>query len=63
MKKKKVTLQLTEVPTLGDAELEALAAIVVATRGLCFDQLWRVFNYVIDRRFGRSWILRKPANE
>jgi hypothetical protein len=63
VKKKNRTVSLPDPPALGDEETEALVAVIEALRPLNFDQLWRVFNYVLARRLGRRWILSKPANE
>ena len=44
-----------------DVEVNALAVCDAMLRQLSFDQQWRVFNYLLARRLGRSWILSLPT--
>ena len=49
--------------TTTDSELSALVIVHRALAPLCWDQQWRVLNYVIVRLWGRAWSLAKPASD
>lgn len=44
-------------------ETFALVKSIELLSPLCWDQQWRVLNYLLIRLLGRSWSLNKPATD
>jgi hypothetical protein len=46
-----------------EKELNTRSVCYLLLKELQWDAQWRVFNYLLARIFGRSWLLSRPASD